>query len=271
MFENDFYVPLCSTLAVNERVMNMHLERDIVFFDLETTGVSIQDRIVELYAVRMKPDGSKQAIHHYINPGMSIPAEATEVHGITNEMVADKPNFADLCLELSIFFKDADLAGFNVRRYDVPLLMEEFHRCGRYPILLRNCKVLDPFVIFLKKEPRNLAAALKYYCQESHEGAHSAKADVEATIKVFERQLEMYDDIGQTVTDVEAYVADGYVGLDNKFRINKDGVVIFNFGKNIGKPIASDPEYLRWVYKESNMPIAVRTIAGDLWKQLIGE
>lgn len=251
--------------------MNLHLERDMVFFDLETTGISLQDRIVELYAVRLKPDGSRQEIHHYIHPEMDIPEEATEVHGITNEMVADKPKFSELSLELSIFFKDADLAGFNIRRYDVPLLMEEFHRCGRYPILLRNCKVLDPYVIFLKKEPRNLAAALKFYCQESHEDAHSAKADVEATMKVFAKQLEQYDDLGKSVKEIEEYVADGNIGLDNKFRINKKGQVIFNFGKNNGKPIADDPDYLRWVYKESNMPIAVRTIAGDLWKQLIGE
>ena len=251
--------------------MNLHLERDMVFFDLETTGISLQDRIVELYAVRLKPDGSRQEIHHYINPEMPIPEEATDVHGITNEMVADKPKFSELSLELSIFFKDADLAGFNIRRYDVPLLMEEFHRCGRYPILLRNCKVLDPYVIFLKKEPRNLAAALKFYCQESHEDAHSAKSDVEATMKVFAKQLEQYDDLGKSVKEIEEYVADGNIGLDNKFRINKKGQVIFNFGKNNGKPIADDPDYLRWVYKESNMPIAVRTIAGDLWKQLIGE
>lgn len=252
--------------------MKLPLERDIVLFDLETTGISIQqDRIVELYAVRIKPDGSRQAIHHYINPGMDIPAEATEVHGITNEMVADKPSFYDLSLELSIFFKDADLAGFNIRRFDVPLLMEEFHRFGRYPILLRNCKVLDPYVIFIKKEPRNLAAALKFYCQESHEDAHSAKADVEATIKVFEQQLVQYDDLGNSVAEIENFVSDGYFGLDNKFKLNKQGQVIFNFGKNAGKPIADDPDYLRWVYKESSMPISVRTIAGDLWKQLIGE
>ena len=251
--------------------MNLHLERDMVFFDLETTGISLQDRIVELYAVRLKPDGSRKEIHHYIHPEIDIPEEATEVHGITNEMVADKPKFSELSLELSIFFKDADLAGFNIRRYDVPLLMEEFHRCGRYPILLRNCKVLDPYVIFLKKEPRNLAAALKFYCQESHEDAHSAKSDVEATMKVFAKQLEQYDDLGKSVKEIEEYVADGNIGLDNKFRINKKGQVIFNFGKNNGKPITDDPDYLRWIYKESNMPIAVRTIAGDLWKQLIGE
>ena len=251
--------------------MNLHLERDMVFFDLETTGISLQDRIVELYAVRLKPDGSRKEIHHYIHPEMDIPEEATEVHGITNEMVADKPKFSELSLELSIFFKDADLAGFNIRRYDVPLLMEEFHRCGRYPILLRNCKVLDPYVIFLKKEPRNLAAALKFYCQESHDDAHSAKSDVEATMKVFAKQLEQYDDLGKSVKEIEEYVADGNIGLDNKFRINKKGQVIFNFGKNNGKPITDDPDYLRWIYKESNMPIAVRTIAGDLWKQLIGE
>lgn len=248
--------------------MNLQLERDLVFFDLETTGVTLQDRIVELYAVRLAPDGSRTEVHQYINPGMPIPEDATEIHGITNDMVADKPNFAELAHELGLFFSGADLAGFNIRRYDVPLLMEEFHRCGKYPILLRNIKVLDPFVVFLRKEPRNLAAALKFYCNESHENAHSAKADVEATMKIFSRQLDVYEDLGHTVAELENYVADGFKGLDNKFKINKNGVIIYNFGKNLGKPITEDIDYLRWMYKESSMPISVRMVAGDLWKQL---
>jgi DNA polymerase-3 subunit epsilon len=249
--------------------MSLKLERDLIFFDLETTGVQIQEhRILELYAIRLLPDGQRREMHHYINPGMPIPEEATAIHGITDELVADKPSFADLAEELAAFFSDADLAGFNVRRFDVPMLMEEFHRCRKYPILLKNVRVIDPYVIFIKKEPRNLAAAVRFYCEEEHEEAHAAQADVEATMKVFSKQLEKYEDLGSSVDALEAFVADGFKGLDTKFRINKDGVVVFNFGKNMGKPIAEDPDYLRWMYKESNMPIATRMIAGDLWKQL---
>lgn len=252
--------------------MRLELERDLVFFDLETTGVSIQEhRIIELYAVRVSPDGSRRDLHHYVNPGMPIPEEATAIHGITDELVADKPSFAEVSDELATFFSDADLGGFNVRRFDVPMLMEEFHRCKKYPILLKHVRVIDPYIIFLKKESRNLAAAVRFYCEEEHEEAHAAQADVEATMKVFSKQLERYEDLGQTVEALEAFVADGFKGLDTKFKINKDGVVIFNFGKNMGKPITEDPDYLRWMYKDSTMPIATRMIAGDLWKQLTGQ
>ena len=194
--------------------MRLELERDLVFFDLETTGVSIQEhRIIELYAVRLSPDGSRRDLHHYINPGMPIPEEATAIHGITDELVADKPSFAELSDELATFFADADLGGFNVRRFDVPMLMEEFHRCKKYPILLKHVRVIDPYVIFMKKESRNLSAAVRFYCEEEHEEAHAAQADVEATMKVFSMQLERYEDLGQTVEALEAFVADGFKGF----------------------------------------------------------
>lgn len=248
--------------------MRLNLRKDIIFFDLETTGVEVTDRIIEIYAVRLMPDGGREELHEYINPGIPIPAEATEIHGISDAMVADKPRFAEKAEMMASFFTGADLAGYNVRRFDVPLLMEEFHRCGKYPIRLRDTHIIDPYVIFLKKEPRDLAAALRFYCEQDASNAHSAKADVEMTLKVFEAQMERYPDLDGDVPGLEKYVAEGYFGLDSKFRIDRQGRIIFNFGKNRGKPVSEDLEYLEWMYRKSDFPLHVRSVAGELLRKM---
>jgi DNA polymerase III subunit epsilon len=243
-----------------------NLERPLIFFDLETTGVDIRDRIIELFAVKLHPDGSKTEIHHFFNPGVPIPAEATDVHGYTDEMVADKPPFASLVNELEDFFTGCDLAGYNIRRFDVPLLIEEFHRLRRYPIRVKDTRVLDPYVIFQRMERRDLTGAMKFYCASDLADAHSAKADVEATMEIFRAQLHRYPDLPSDVSALDSFIGEGFVGYDNKFKIDREGRVIFNFGKYFGKPVADHPDYLEWIYKESDMPISVRSVAGDLWK-----
>ena len=248
--------------------MRLNLRKDIIFFDLETTGVEVTDRIIEIYAVRLKPDGSREELHEYLNPGIPIPVEATEIHGISDAMVANKPRFSEKADMLASFFTGADLAGYNVRRFDVPLLMEEFHRCGKYPIRLRDTHIIDPYVIFLKKEPRDLAAALWFYCGQESTNAHSAKADVEMTLKVFENQMERYPDLDADVPELEKYVAEGYFGLDSKFRIDRQGRIIFNFGKNRGKPVSEDLDYLDWMYRKSDFPIHIRSVAGELLRKM---
>lgn len=248
--------------------MRLKLVRDIIFFDLETTGVEVSDRIIELYAVRLMPDGGRQEVHEFLNPGIPIPAEATEIHGITDEMVADKPRFSEKAEMLASFFAGADLGGYNVRRFDVPLLMEEFHRCGKYPIKLQDARIIDPYVIFQKKEPRDLSAALRFYCGEEPQDSHSAKGDVQMTLKVFERQLERYPELEADVPALDRFIAEGYFGLDGKFRIDRQGRVIFNFGKNRGKPVSEDPEYLDWMYRKSDFPVHVRSAAGELLRRM---
>ena len=244
------------------------LERPLIFFDLETTGVDVRDRIIELYAIKYHPDGSTSEMHRFFNPGMPIPPEATEVHGITDEMVADKPRFGELANELEDFFSESDLAGYNVRRFDVPLLIEEFHRIRRYPIRVRDTRVIDPYVIFQRMERRDLSGAARFYCDMEVTDAHSAKADVEATLAVFKAQLQRYPDLPGGVQDLDAFVGEGFVGYDTKFKIDREGRVVFNFGKYFGKPVADHPDYLEWIYKESDMPVAVRSVAGDLWKRV---
>src|SRR5688500_4267950 len=135
--EHTYYIPQTESKF-------LQLEKPIVFFDLETTGTSTtKDRIVELCAIRVNTDGTQDEVHHLINPTIPIAPAATEVHGITDEMVADKPTFGELAEELAAFFNGCDLGGYNIRRFDVPMLMEEFHRFSKYPIPSREVKPVD--------------------------------------------------------------------------------------------------------------------------------
>lgn len=248
--------------------MRLQLDRDIIFFDLETTGVEVSDRILELYALRLTPEGGREEVHELFHPGIPIPPEATEIHGITDAMVTDKPRFAETADRLAAFFSDADLAGYNIRRFDVPLLMEEFHRCARYPIRLQQTRIVDPYVIFQKKEPRDLASAMRFYCSEEPGKTHSARDDVEMTLKVFTGQLERYADLASDVAGLDRFAAEGFFGLDGKFRVDRQGRVVFNFGKHRGKPVSEEPDYLEWMYRKSDFPIHVRSVAGELWRRL---
>jgi GTP cyclohydrolase II len=174
--------------------MKLNLKKDIVFFDIESTGLSTsQDRIVQLAIIKYFADGRAPLERcRLVNPTIPISKEASEVHGITDEMVKDEPNFKQIAKGLSDLIGDADLCGFNSNRFDVPMLMEEFAR-AEVPFDMTDRKTVDVWKIYQKMEPRNLTAALKYYCNEEMEGAHDALNDVRATIKVFEGQLDMYE------------------------------------------------------------------------------
>src|SRR5688572_4241575 len=159
--EHSYYIPYTSKVEDPFLV----LQKPIVFFDLETTGTSTAtDRIVEICAIRLHPDGSRKELHHLLNPTIPISAGATAVHGITDEMVAGKPTFGDLLDELYPFFYGADLAGYNIKRFDVPMLMEEFHRYKKYPINVNEVKLVDAMGIYHSKEKRDLSAAVRFYC-----------------------------------------------------------------------------------------------------------
>ncbi len=249
----------------------LHLEKPLIFFDLETTGLDCQkDRVVELSAKKLNPDGSQSSLHYLINPGMDIPQEATDIHGITNGMVADKPLFCDIAEAVYAFFKDSDLAGYNILRFDIPFLMEEFHRCKMYPILLTETKVVDVYSLYTKKEPRDLASAVRYFCKEEHDNAHSAQADVEATMKVLKHQLIHYNDLEPTVSYLYQFSCDSDNAIDfsGKFGRNKKGQIVYKFGKYKDKVVdldnAEHQDYFNWIIEKSNpsveMQMAVRRI-----------
>ena len=184
--------------------MKLKLERPIIFFDLETTGLVIgKDHIVELCYIRLEPNGNERAETLRFNPGIHIPKEASDVHGITDKDVKDCPVFKEKAEELAKVFEGCDLAGYNSNKFDVPMLAEEFAICG-IDIHINEKKLIDVQNIFHKMEQRTLVAAYKFYCGKNLENAHSALADTRATLEVLEAQLDRYPELKNDV----AYLAD---------------------------------------------------------------
>ena len=170
-----------------------------MFFDLETTGVNVSnDRIVEISVVKINIDKTEDSKTWLINPTIPIPAKVSVIHGITDEMVKDKPNFSELASEISGFIKDCHLAGFNSNKFDVPMLIEEFLRAD-FDFDISTIELIDVQNIFHKMEKRTLSAAYKFYCGKEHENAHSSLSDAKATYEVFKSQLERYSELEKNI------------------------------------------------------------------------
>jgi len=233
--------------------MNIELSKPLAFFDLETTGINLAtDRIVEIAIVKIMPDGTKTVKRKLINPEMPIPAGASAVHGITDEMVKDAPTFRQVANEIKQFLDNADLGGFNSNRFDVPILVEEFLRVG-LDFTIDGRKLVDVQRIFHMMEQRNLSAAYKFYCNKPLEDAHSAEADATATWEVFDAQIERYSQLGNTVESVVKVIGeDDIVDFARRF-VKEKGVEVFNFGKHKGKPVLQvlkeEPQYFDWMMR----------------------
>ena len=172
--------------------MNLNLEKPLVFFDLETTGISVgKDRIVEISMLKVMPNGEEVALTMRINPGIPIPEKSSEIHGIYDDDVKNEPTFEAVSHKILDFFEDADIAGYNSNKFDLPLLVEEFLRCGM-KFDIRNRVFVDVQTIFHRMEPRSLSAAYKLYCNKDLVNAHSAEADTRATYEVLKAQLDRY-------------------------------------------------------------------------------
>ena len=175
--------------------MPLNLTKPLCFFDLETTGINItNDRIVEISILKVYPNGNKESKTWLVNPEMPIPAEVSAIHGITDDKVANEPTFKQLATEINNMIKDADLAGFNSNRFDIPLLAEEMLRADM-DFDMKSRLAIDVQTIFHKMEQRTLSAAYKFYCDKTLENAHTAAADTLATYEVLEAQVERYEDL----------------------------------------------------------------------------
>lgn len=247
------------------------LTRPLVFFDLETTGINpFEDRIVQIGAIKLYPDGSKVEKEWLVNPGMPIPKGASDIHGITDANVKDAPRLGDLVADMQDLFDDADLGGYNVKNFDIPLLQAEFARIG-LSIDTEHIKIVDAMQIFRIKEPRTLTAAYKKFCGKELEDAHDAMADIKASLAVLEGQMKMYDDIPGSVEEIhefcypkdpDAYDAEGKLRFDG-------GKLTINFGKNKGKTLhdlaLNDPGYLEWILNgtfSDKVKNAIRDVLG---------
>lgn len=237
------------------------LTRPVIFFDLETTGTDYQrDRIIEISILRVSPMPiAIEAPRTWrIKPGIRIPRESTDIHGIREEDLANAPSFADLADELIAIFEGADLGGFAISRMDVKMLNREFERAKK-DFNLNGARLVDAQVIFHRREPRDLSAALQFYRGKELEGAHGAEADTIASLEVFAGQLERYEDLPIDVEGLDGVTSsqnDSYADRERRF-IWRDGEPAFNFGKLRGKSLrsaAADPSeraYLRWILQGS--------------------
>lgn len=232
--------------------MELRLQKPIVFFDLETTGTNIiDDRIVELSYIKIHPDGHEESATMRINPGRPIPPSASAVHHITDADVADKPLFEQVAKDLEQVFSDADIAGFNSNRFDVPLLVEEFLRVGT-KIDFSKCRFVDVQTIFHKMEQRTLSAAYQFYCGKELDGAHSADADTRATYEVLKAQLDRYGDLQNDINFLADFSTQNRnVDFAGRIIYNENDVEVFNFGKYKGIPVAEvmvrDSGYYNWI------------------------
>ena len=260
--------------------MKLNLTRQLVVFDLETTGLDIvRDRIFQLSYIKVYPDGKEERENIFVNPGKEIPQEVVELTGTSNADVADKPTFKALAPELAEKFANCDFAGFNSNHFDLPMLAEEFYRAGiNYDF--SQCRLIDAQTIFHKMERRNLAAAYKFYCGRKMEDdfdAHRADQDTEATYRVLMGELDMYapgkqeEEERQLENDMDVLAqfskqndnvdfagrvvwkemkdANGQPMLDTDGKPMKQEV--FNFGKYKGVPVEEalrrDPGYYNWM------------------------
>ena len=246
--------------------MKLNLRNPLAFFDLETTGTNItNDRIVEISIVKINQKNEQEIKTRKINPTVPIPHETSLIHGIYDDDVKDAPTFKQIAKSLADFLEGCDLAGFNILKFDVPLLVEEFLRADINFDVSRR-KLIDAQRIFFMMEKRNLSSAYKFYCDKTLEGAHSAEADTLATYEVLKSQLDRYD--GQEVTDLlgakvgviendmaklHALTNSNMVDLAGRMVFNKDGEEVFNFGKNKGKSVATilrkEPGFYDWMMK----------------------
>ena len=271
--------------------MNLNLKKDIIFYDVEATGLNVlRDRIVQLGMIKYYADGRPHEEREYlVNPGIPISEEAYAVHGISPSDVARKPAFQQLAQEIFEFIGDADLAGYHSNHYDLPMIMEEFARCG-FELELEGRNLVDVQRIFYKMEPRTLGAAHRYYCGSEMEGAHDALSDVKATIAVLDGQLKMYEgkDLITGVDEVipapvkpdpdilHTFTNDmKLVDATKRLKYDQNGLIIFNFGKHMGKPAAKtlfeDRQYYNWILnKEFSFQLKqlVRKLVKDYEQEL---
>jgi len=242
---------------------HLKIERPIVFFDLETTGLDFQnDRIIEIAGVRIEHHKGEEVrsfadFRYLVNPGMPIPSEITELTGITNEDVKDAPTFKEIVGKLEDIFFLADLGGYSVARFDAKFLAAEFSRAGA-DLRMDGRRIVDARVIYHQKEKRDLTAALKFYCDEDTHGEnHRAEYDANASVRILNAQLNTYPDLPDTVAELAAVcLEDGGRFVDKEQKLYwRNGEAAFNFGKHRSKTLSwvakNDPGYLRWILNSS--------------------
>ncbi len=257
-------------------------DRPLVFFDLETTGTNLSiDRIVELSIVKLFPNGEREVKTRRLNPEMHIPEESAAIHGIHDEDVKDCPTFRNVSKNLFIYLEDCDLAGYNIIKFDIPMLTKEFSQAGLH-FSLEKRRVIDAFYLYCRMEPRSLSATYRLFCGKKLEDAHSAEADTLATVAVFEAELEKYSRMPEAdqpegikfAADLDVIhdlcnpkIPDA-IDPEGKFRW-KENEPCVAFGRNSGVPLrklaTDNPDFFKWILRSDFSP-AVKEIASNALK-----
>lgn len=253
--------------------MALHIEKPIVFFDIESTGLNIiRDRIVEICLLKVWPDGKEEVMVHRLNPMVPISAESSQIHGITEDMILDKPTFKEVSKEIYDFIGDSDIAGFNSMKFDLPMIQEEFLRSDMdFDLKARN--LIDVQMIFHKMEERTLSAAYRFYCNRELENAHNAEADTRATYEVFKAQVERYEPLKTDMKTISEFIG-LHLRLDLEGRIiwNDQGQEIFNFGKHKGRTVEEvfqrEPNYYKWMM-EGEFLASTKKIITDIRMRML--
>ena len=245
--------------------MNLNLERPLLFFDIESTGLNIaSDSIIELCFVKILPDGEQRVKTWRVKPwdyerGCQRPINpsAQAVHGISAEDLADCPTFFQIAEEVVEWLSGSDLAGFNSAKFDLPMLAEEIERVRKFKgvemdINLHEKKMVDVQTIFHKMEPRNLKAAYRFYCGQELENAHAAEADTLATYEVLKGQLDRYPDLKNDTTFLANFsTLQKNVDYAGRLVFGENNEPVISFGKHKGRTARevymTEPSYFSWI------------------------
>jgi DNA polymerase-3 subunit epsilon len=267
--------------------IELNLTRDLVFFDVETTGLNVlRDRILQIALIKYsKGGGEPKELSMLINPSIPIALDAMAIHGITPKDLANKPTFSQVAQQIFDFIGNADLGGYNAARFDIPMLMEEFARVG-LELDVTKRRIIDAQRVFYKMEPRTLKAALRFYCQKELEDAHDALADVRATVDVFKGQLayyegkDLYEEEGKVLPTpikndmqvIHDFTNDlNTVDVTNRLKYDHKGDIVFNFGKYQGQLVSDvlqkDKQYYHWI-QEKEFSAQVKQIVKRIMREI---
>lgn len=259
----------CPKSSLVESVKKLNLQKPICFFDVETTGLDIGvDRIISVSVIKVMPDGEMISKNTFVNPTIPISKEATDIHGINNEDLIDKPKFSQISKSMYAFMKDCYIAGYNNNYFDNAMLQEEFLRCDiDFPPL--DIVSVDACAIFKNFEKRDLSSALKFYCGKEMENAHDAEADNRATIDVFFAQLERYEELkGKSIEEIaKACKNDNSVDFQGRIIKDADGDYVWNFGKPKGKKIKTEMGFGDWVLT-NNFPKSFKNLVSRILSEI---
>jgi len=233
------------------------MKRPVIYFDLETTGVdSTKDRIVEIACIKYNPDGTSEKKYSLINPEIPIPQEASDVHGITDDIVQDAPTFKNLAKSMREWFYGCDLGGYNSNNFDVPLLSAEFERAGLDGIDW-NPSLIDGLVLYRHLFPNTLSDVYERLTGEKLDNAHSAEADIEATKTIVDILIPKLQEVAEeelnTIEDIDTYLQGEKKRFDlaGKLYTDKEGIVRYGFGKDVGKSVKDNPGFAQWMLNQS--------------------